>query len=757
MPFNNHIKKLVLKLFLSLFLNIFLFINFSSAEILKKIIVEGNDRISKQTIILFANVKENQIIDDKDLNIIIEKLYETNYFKNISTSFNDNILKIIVEENPIIGEINFEGIKANKILDNIKKDLLLKPRSSYNIFELESDRDNIISKLKNLGFYTSKIEVYVDEKSANIIDIIYKIDLGEKAKIKKIVFNGDKIFKDSKLKSLIISEEYKFWKFISGKKYLNEKTILFDTRLLKNFYLNKGYYNVKINSSFARIIDEKENEFELIFNISANEKFYFNKLLLDLPTDFDTENFIEIKNLFSNLEGEIYSINKIEKILEKIDKVTTEEQYISTKSIVEEDTKGNLIDLKFIIKETEKIYVKKINILGNNVTRETVIRNELELDEGDPFNEILLTKTINNIKALNFFKSVNYELDLTDNKKSKIINITVEEKPTGEIMAGVGFGTSGTSTVLGVKENNYLGKGISLDAKLNLSESAIKGNFKLTNPNFKNSDKSIFVNLQALETDRLTDFGYKSNKTGISLGTNFEYYDDFFLGMGVNSYYETIEADSTASARQKNQAGNYFDNFLNLNFDYDKRNQRFQTTEGFRNYYDVSIPLVSETNTFSNTFIATNYFEFLDKNILKTSFYFKNAASLTGDNIKLSERLNIPSSRLRGFEQGKVGPKDGNDFIGGNYVSTLNISSTIPQIFENSQSTEFVIFLDIANIWGVDYNSSLDNSNEIRGALGLGLDWFSPVGPMNFSLTQPLNSNSNDVTESFRFNLGTTF
>tara|TARA_Y100000992_G_C21270571_1_gene496579 strand:- start:533 stop:2794 length:2262 start_codon:yes stop_codon:yes gene_type:complete len=753
MRFNNYINKL----FFVSFFSILLFASIVNAEILKKIIIEGNDRISDETIILFSSVKINQNVDDKDLNKIIEELYKTNYFKNIATSFNDNTLKITVEENPIIGEINFEGVKAKKVLNIIKLDLLLKPRSSYNLFELENDRDNIINSLKNLGYYAAEVEVFVDEKSKNIIDVIYKINLGEKAKIKKIIFNGDKIYKDRKLKSLIVSEEYKFWKFVSGKKYLNEKTILFDTRLLKNFYLNKGYYNVKINSSFARIIDENENEFELIFNINANEKFYFNDLSMDLPTDFNTENFKEINNLFTNLKGQIYSINKIEKILENIDKVTTEEQYISTKSTVEEDIIGNLINLKFLIQETEKIYVKKINILGNNVTKENVIRNQLEIDEGDLFNEILLTKSINNIKSLNYFKTVNYELEAIDIDKTKIINISVEEKPTGEIMAGLGFGTSGTSTVLGVKENNYLGQGVSLDAKLNLSENAIKGNFKLTNPNFKNSDKSIFVNFQALETDRLSDFGYKSNKTGLSLGTDFEYYDDFFLGLGVNSYYETIDADSTASTRQKNQAGNYFDNFVNISFDYDKRNQKFQTSDGFRNYYDVSVPLISETNTFSNTFIATNYFEYLDKNVLKTSFYFKNSSSLTGDNVKLSERLNIPGSRLRGFEQGKVGPKDGNDYIGGNFVSSLNISSTIPQIFENSQSTEFVIFLDIANIWGVDYDSSLDNSNEIRSSLGLGLDWFSPVGPMNFSLTQPISSNTNDVTESFRFNLGTTF
>ena len=429
---------------------------------------------------------------------------------------------------------------------------------------------------------------------------------------------------------------------------------------------------------------------------------------------------------------------------------------MSTKSTVEEKIVDNKIDLLFSISETEKIFVKKINILGNNITQENVIRNQLEVDEGDPFNEILFKKSLNNLNSLNFLKEL---LNIIENEadKTKIIEISVEEKPTGEVMAGAGFGTGGTTTTFGVKENNYLGRGVSLDAKLDLSETSIKGKFSVSNPNFRNSDKLVYTNIQSIETDKLTDFGYKTNKTGLSLGTNFEYYDDLNLGLGASSFYEKIETDSTASTRQKQQEGDYFDNFLSLTLDYDKRNQRFQTSSGFRNYFDTNIPLISDTNTLSNTFVATNYIEYFDKNIFKSSFYFKNANSITGENIKLSERLNIPSSRLRGFEFGKVGPKDGNDFIGGNFISTINLSTTIDQVLENSQSTDFNLFLDIANIWGVDYDSSLDISDDIRSAIGIGLDWYSPIGPMNFSLSQALTSSSNDVTETFRFNLGTTF
>ncbi len=741
-------------------LSIFLFVFFVlisnlQAATIKNIEISGNDRISNETILMFSSVKENQNIQTKDLNEIIKRLYDSNFFEDVSVNFENGNLLINVVENPVIGKIIIEGIKSSNIQEELYKNLILKDRSSYNIFDLETDKSNIILSLKNRGYYKSSVEIFKNVKSDNIIDLTYKIDLGDKAKIKKINFTGDKVYKDNKLKSLILSEEYKPWKFISGRKYLNENTIKIDNKLLRNFYLNKGYYDVIINSSFAKLIDK--NNFELIFNIQAGKKFYLNDLKLSIPIDFNKENFVSIEDLFIKLKGKPYSINRIEKILDSIDTITANEQYMSIKSTVDEQIDGENINLTFSISEIEKIFVEKINIFGNNITQENVIRNQLEIDEGDPFNEILLKKSINNMKSLGFFKTVSYSTKENSKDKTRIINLTVKEKPTGEIMAGAGFGTGGTTTTFGVKENNYLGKGISVDSKLDLSETSIKGKIAVNNKNFKNSDKSIYANIQALETNKLSEFGYKTNKTGISLGTNFEYYDDLNFGIGASSFYEKIETDSSASTRQKNQAGDYFDNFLTLTFDYDKRNQRFQTTEGFRNYLTTEIPIISETNTLSNTFITTKYIEYLDQNIFKSSFYFKNANSLTGENIKLSERLVIPSSRLRGFEFGKVGPKDGNDYIGGNFVTALNFSTTVNKILENSQSTDFNLFLDIASIWGVDYDSSLSNSNNIRSSIGIGLDWFSPIGPMNFSLTQPITKNKNDVTETFRFNLGTTF
>tara|TARA_S200000501_G_scaffold181346_1_gene170789 strand:+ start:1869 stop:4118 length:2250 start_codon:yes stop_codon:yes gene_type:complete len=732
-----------------------LFSTVSNAENIKNIVITGNDRVSDETIKIFSSINIGDEINSDKLNKIIKNLYETNFFENISVNFENHELLITVKESPVINKILINGVKSKTMMETITKNMLLKSRSSFSDYQLDKDRLEILKELKNMGYYYSKIEILQELKENNSLDLIFNINIGDKAKIKKITFTGNKIFKDSKLKSIIISEEFKFWKFISGKKYLNENIILIDNRLLKNFYLNQGYFNAEINSSFARLIDNES--FELIFNINANERIFFNNISLKLPDDFDKNNYTKINNLFQDLKGEPYSINKIEKILKRINNITIYEQYVSTNASVEENVYDNKIDLKFLIEVTDPIYVDKINIYGNNVTKEAVIRNQLEIDEGDPFNNILFNRSINNLKNLNFFKDVKTEFLENTSNKTKIIDISVEEKPTGEIMAGAGVGTSGTTTTFGIKENNYLGNGLSLNANLEISEETIKGKFSLRNPNYNNSNKSIYTNIQSLETDRLSDFGYKTNKSGITIGTNFENYEDLFFGIGINSYYEVIETDSTASTQQQKLKGNYFDNFLSLNFDYDKRNQKFQTTQGFRNYFSSDIPLISETNTLVNTYIVTNYYEYLNNSVLKSSFYFQNSNSITGENIKLSERLYLPSNRLRGFQKGKVGPKDGDDFIGGNYIASFNISSDLPKVLENSQTTDLKIFLDVANVWGVDYDSGLDSSDDIKSAVGLGLDWFSPIGPMNFSLSQPLSKGSNDITETFRFNLGTTF
>ena len=725
------------------------------AEKIKNIEIVGNDRISSNTVILFSDAKIGEDIDDNKLNEILKNLYDTNFFENVSVKIEDNDLIILVNEAPIIESIKIEGVKAQKYIKAIENNFILRPRTSFNKFALSKEINSIKTLLKNFGFYFAKITPYVEELKNNSINITYEIKLGERAKISKISFIGDKVYKDRKLRNILVSEESKFWKFISNKKFLNEELIELDKRLLKNFYLNKGYYNVEVNSSFAKLLD-KEN-FELIYNISAGEKIFFNKINLNLPIDFEKENYSKLFEIFDNLEGKPYSILSIEKILNEVDLITLEEEYQSVKADVEEVINSNKLDITFNIQEAERFKLTRINIFGNDITREDVIRNNLEIDEGSDFNEILVNKSKNNLQNLNFFQNVSTEILDGKEPKTKVVNISVQEKPTGEISAGAGVGTSGATVAFGVKENNYLGKGISVDVNGSVSSESIKGKFMVTNPNFKNTDKSVFFNVQALEIDKLKKSGFKTNKTGFAFGTNFEQYENLILGISTSSFYEKIETNSTASARQRKQTGDYWDTFVNLDFFLDKRNQKFRTTDGFLSKYNIDLPIISDNNTLTNSYNFKYFNELYEDNVSSFSIMLMSANSISGDDIKLTERLNIPSKRLRGFESGKVGPKDGNDFIGGNYITSFNVNTTLPQLFPNLQNLDALIFLDAANIWGVDYDSSIDESSKVRSSIGIGIDWYTVLGPLSFSLAEVISKEDSDIEESFRFNIGTTF
>ena len=743
-------KLLIIKLVL------FLFINSAYSEVIKEIEIIGNQRLTENSIILFGDIELDSDLNENEINEILIKLYKTNFFEDVSLKIIDNTLQIKVIENPIIQKVKINGIKAKKIKQPIMDSILLKDNNSFVEYLVKEDEKIILSILREKGFYFAKINSELINLKNNTVNLIYNIELGDRAKIKKIKFIGDKKIKARKLKNVIISEESKFWKVLTSKQYLNKTVVNLDKRLLVNYYKNKGYYNVKIDSAFAQFFDN--NKFELTYKIDAGNKFFFNEVKLKLPIDYDVENFSDINKLFAKLKGKRFSLNSIDDILKEIDKISIRDQYQFINATVKETIVLNdKINLTFNIMESKKYYVQRINILGNNITRETVIRNKLIVDEGDPFNELLHKRSINGLKSLNFFKTVESEVIDGSEEGTKVINITVDEKPTGEITAGAGVGTNGGTIALSVKENNYLGKGINLNSSITLSEQKVKGILSVTNPNYNGSDKSLTTTFESSENNKLKTSGYKSSKTGIKIGTRYEQFEDTFLSTTFSSFYEDLETDSTASDAMKKQNGSSFDTDFIYGIDYDLRNQKFQPTEGFRSRFKQSLPLINKKNKLFTSY-ELNYFKELPKEMIGSlNLYSSAITSLNDDDIRLSDRIFLPTNKLRGFERGKVGPVDSGDHIGGNYTSSLNLITTLPGVLPALENIDFSLFFDAANVWGVDYNKLLSDSNVFRSSIGIAIDWFTPIGPLSISFSNALTQADTDVTETFRFNLGTTF
>ena len=746
--FLNNLKLLILLLGINIFT-----ITSALSEQLKSIEINGNDRLADETIILFSNLKIGDEIDKHTLNNTFKNLYQTNYFKDLKINFDVGKLIITVNENPIIQEIKINGVKNKSILSELEKITRKTEKYPFIESEVKNQKNQLNNIIRMNGFYFATIKTEIINNSNNSINLNYNFNLGERAKISEIIFTGNKVFKNRKLRRIILSEETKFWKFVTKNKYLNPNRISTDVNLLNKFFLNRGYYNVKIKSSYATI--ENNKNFKLIFSIDAGEKFYFNNFFLNITSDYTGENFEKINNVFNKLKGSLYSIKSIDEIKDEINKIALQKEFVFIDAKYEENIiDQNKINVNFFLEQLERSYVDKINIFGNFITEEKVIRNSLVVDEGDPYNKILFDKSINNIKSSGIFKNAKSEI-INSKNNNKVINITVEEMPTGEIVAGVGTGTGGSTFSAGLKEKNYLGKGIMLDTNFALSEDEVRGKFSILNPNFKNSDRSLNTTIESTVSDFMSTSGYKTTRTGLSLGTGFEQFQDIFINFDLSNYYEKLVTSDSASEVKKKQEGDYFENLFLYSVTLNKLNQNFQPTDGFFTKFSQSIPIYSDDNSFENTLTASKYHS-INENFLLAGKLFLRAVNSIDSDVRVSKRVYIPSSRLRGFESGKIGPKDGSQFIGGNYGAAINFISSFPNFFTEFENLDFNLFVDVANLWHVDYDSSLD-SDKIRSSTGVAVDWFTPIGPLTFSYAIPITDANSDKTESFRFQIGTSF
>ena len=727
-----------------------------NADVVNKLIINNNDRISDETIKTYGQIEIGKNYNNEDINKILKNLYNTDFFKNITLKLDGDTLIINVEENKIIQSVNIEGVDSSRIKESILKNLYSKDKAPFLMEKVKSDKIRILNSLNTSGYYLANVDVETKENSNDTIDLIFKINLGDKAVISKIEFIGDKKIKDRVLRNIIISEEAKFWKVVTTNKYLNKAKIERDKRLLINYYLNNGYYDINIESVTAKF--SEDSTFKLSFKINAGEIYSIENVKLNLPIDYDEQNFKDVKIKLDKLLNKTYSLSKVSEVVEEIDKVSLTREYDFINADLEEIKKeNNKLDLIFNIKESEKFYVEQINIFGNNVTYESVIRNQLEIDEGDPYNELLSAKSINNIRATNLFKSVSSDVKDGSEISTKIIDINVEEKPTGEISVGAGVGSEGGTVGFSVSENNFLGKGIRLSSSINLSEDSISGDFTVNNPNFNYSGKSLFTSISSLATDKLTDNGYKSNKTAFIFGTGFEQLENVFFSPKLSNSYEDLTTSSKASASLKKQEGTYYESKFSYGINYDMRNQKFQTTEGFRTQFNQSIPLISNDWALGNS-LDYKIWQKLPNNMV-TSFnaYGRAVHSIFDEDVRITNRFYLPRQKLKGFVTRKVGPKDGKDYVGGNYATAINLDTTLPMIFSQFESLDMRYFIDAANIWGVDYSKSVDQSNTLRTSTGVVIDWFTPIGPLNISFAQDLSKADDDKTEFFQFNLGTTF
>jgi outer membrane protein insertion porin family len=729
--------------------------NVSFAEI-KKINIVGNARVSSATIESLVDKKTNNI-DSIYINNLTKKIYDTDFFADVKISFNQDVLTINVTENPIVNFFYINGIKDSD-LDQANKIITLKENSIFSSSKLKKDIEATREFLNASGYYQASIAPEVIKIDNNQINLIINIDKKEISKIKNIYFIGNKYFSNSQLMDVITSSEDGWWKFFSTSA-LSEQRIEYDKQLLKEFYKSKSFYDAQIESAFASV--DKNNKFTLTYSINSGAKYKFGDYDLKVSgLALKEEDVKEIKSIFSKLlKNESYSPQTINKINKQITEFLENRRYgnfeINIQDIKAADDKINLI---VQLNEGQKSLVNKINIRGNTITEEKVIRDNLIISEGDQLNSSKVKKSIDNVKSKQLFSKVDYKIEDSDKKNFKDLNLFVKEQPTGSISAGLGYGTNGGLFEASVNERNFLGQGINLNFTGRLSSDVVRGELSYLDPNYINSNKELAASIFS-EVDDYKNSGYQNKRAGTRFATKYEVYEDIFFRPNLGVQFDKLEVTGDASSLLRSRQGDFITTSFGYNFLYDQRDSKFNPTSGSIIYFDQNIAtFFSDIPTIQTGVGVTLYKElFSDKFIGSAKGRLANVTAFNDKDVKLSDRIFASSNDLRGFEQRGVGPVDSGDHIGGNNLATLSLKSTFPNpIPENLRATSF-LFLDMGNVWGADYSSSISDSSKLRTSTGIALDLMSPIGPLSFTYSIPLSKASTDKEQNFLFNIGSSF
>ena len=726
---------------------------------LKNIDVEGLQRVEKETVLSYLNLKKGSNVSQDALDSSFKRLYDTGLFSDISfDTTQKNTLKINVKENPVIDKRAFDG--NDKIDDKVlEKEVQLGPRSVYDKAKVQQDVQRILNVYRKTGRYSVTVEPKIIERDENRVDLIYEIDEGAAAKIDKINFLGNKHYSNSDLRDEIMSKESRWYRFFSSADNYDSEKMDYDKEMLRRFYTNRGYADFEVDSAVAELSSDNKS-FILTFSLDEGTRYKINKISIEseLPD-------VNVKPLYKDLEideGDWYNADDIEKSITEMTE-SVNKQGISFVDIEVEpirDAENGKMDLIFHVREGERIFIDRINITGNSRTLDKVIRREFRVDEGDALNYSKLRASRRNVENLNFFSKVDIQTTPTGADKADL-DVNVEEKSTGYFNVGVGYSTTnGALLRFGVTENNFRGRGQELGFNVGLSQRTKEYDISFTEPYFLNRRLSAGVDLFMTDEDYEDESSYDTATIGGRTRFGWNYTDDLYH----YTRYTLSETDiknvkSNASKYVKAEKGKATTSAVGQTLVYDKRDSMINTKEGYYLSFGndwAGLGGDVKYNRFDAK--AYKYYTLADYYTFK---FFANGgyiAGYGGKDVRLSDRYYLGGNTLRGFEYAGIGARDKQtkDALGGNWMVYSGVEMTFP-IGLDELGIKGRTFYDMGWLGKPDGINSRDvnYSDKMRSSVGFGFDWLSPMGKVNIDFGFPITKERYDEKEVFRLNFGT--
>tara|TARA_B100000700_G_scaffold331120_1_gene461557 strand:- start:990 stop:3242 length:2253 start_codon:yes stop_codon:yes gene_type:complete len=735
-------------------------INSYGAEItdnaVTEIQIDGIQRIDKETVIAYSNININDTYTEELGNNALKSLFETDLFSNIEISFKDNLLIIKVSENPTVNLIKFEGNK--KINDeDLLLEISLNERSIYSRSKVKKDLEKMLTLYQRAGRLSTEINPTIEMLENNRVNLTYEIDESSVAEVSKISIVGNENFTSSKIKSIMKTKQKKLLRPWSTSDNYDPDKLEYDKQLITEFYNDNGFPNFKFTSSIAQLIPNK-NSFEIILTLNEGEMFNFGTISAE--TELDKLSSDAIINSVSTKEGALYQSSLIKESISLIRDQASMIGYtfieIYPKLIPDDDSKT--VNINFKINEGPRVYVKNINISGNTRTIDKVIRRQVKLSEGDAYNKYAIDLSKDTIRSLGFFGTVDIEEVRVIDSDRVNINIHVEEKNTGEVSAGAGYSsTSKTSVTFGLKEKNFLGKGQKANFQASFADTQSTYDISFEEPYYNNKNLSLRGDLYSRFSDP-TSVRYETEDLGAGFSIRFPLAPTLSYGFSYELFTTKVKADANASSYEKLLAGTDTVSSVTNTFSSDRRNSPYKPSSGHLSRLTSTIAGVGGTSYYIKNFFDHSRYKRLSKSFVGA---FKiEAGHLNGYNDKyapITSNYKLGGKNLRGFKAGRVGPKSGNSYYGGQYYYLTSLETNLELPIDEFDITS-VFFIDAGSVWGLDSRyGSIDDDHKLRSSAGVNFLWDSAIGPINLIYAKAINKESTDSLDSFYFDIGYLF
>lgn len=773
-----------------------------SGQAIRRVVVEGNQRIEPATITSYLLVRPGDTFDPERIDLSLKTLFATGLFADVQIEQRDTDLVVSVIENPIINRVIFEGMHTVDE-DDLEDEVQARPRSVFTPARAQADVQRIIEVYRRAGRFAAQVTPQVRELDQNRVDLIFEVDEGPVTGVRDINFIGNEVFSDRALRDTIVTTRSSWWNFFQSNDNYDPDRLEYDREQLRQFYNNRGYADFRVVSAVAELTPDRK-DFFITFSVDEGIRYEFGEVRVQtelnrLPPEL-------LRAAIPIRQGEVFRGELIEDAIDAMTYLAGSVGYANVVITpnIERDRENRVVNITFEVNEGPRVFIERIDVVGNTRTIDRVIRREMRVNEGDAFNRVLLDRSRQRIQSLGFFKDVTVEDTDGSQPDRSVVTVTVEEESTGELAFAAGY--SSTDSFLfdaSITERNLRGRGQFLRLRASTSQQRQQVDLRFTEPRFMGRDLSAGIDLYSLRTDFLSQSSFENQSTGIGLRAGFPLseqsgmsltysliQDDtqiasFFIDHDNDPLTPAIDQCDPANASRPilcDQEGTFLTSVFGYAINSDHRNQPTRATRGFDVQFSQDIAGLGGEVNYLRTEIEGGLYYGLPWGF-RASFR-GNAGYIMGwggDDIRINDRFFKGGSTFRGFDVAGIGPRQlvvnsttgatevVGDAVGGNAFAIGTIQLDVPVPLPESFGIGGALFVDFGTLGVVDSaarrtvavdadsNLIVDDTASLRAAAGISVFWDSPFGPVQFDFSQPLQYEDYDRREQFRFSTRTQF